>query len=785
MENQKDKYNQLHAKLEILLKKQDDFSKEIDQLKEEIIRMKPFAKVDIDLEQGKGVKEQVLAKNESFSNPVSSTFASPKKQVPLPVRKKRKPFKLSHDLEKFIGENLINKIGIAITVIGVGIGAKYSIDNGLISPLTRIILGYLAGLGLLVFGIKLKKKYTKFSAVLVGGAMAILYFITFAAYDFYQLMPQKFAFALMFAFTVFTVIAAINYKQQIIAHIGLVGAYAVPFLLSNDSGNIAILFTYMAIINIGILVIAINKYWKPLYFVSFLLTWIIYFSWFETQYQASEDFYLALSFLSVFFFIFYLMFIFYKLFKKEKFNVGDILLILSNSFVFFAGGYTILEGNKTGVQLLGLFTLLNAIVHFIVSLIIYRKKLADKNLFYLILGLVMVFITIAIPIQLDGNWVTLLWAGEAALLFWIGRTKKIFFYEKISYALILLAFISIVFDWLTLYNTYFPDSPDTRVIPIFNINFLSALLFLTAFGFIISLFRNQKYITPSLLNNRLTKVMLFFVPAVFLFVFYYSIRLEIETYFNQLYVDSIIKTTSDNGKFTSTVKNYNIRNFKMIWVTNYTLLFLTILSFVNIIKLKNRELGLINLVLNGLAILSFLTAGLYVLSELRDGYLNQNLSEYYHVGVVNIWIRYISLAFVALLLATCYKYINQKFINSNFNKAFDYVLYISVLWILSSELINWMDLAHSTQSYKLGLSILWGVYALFLIAIGIWKKKKYLRIGAMVLFGITLIKLFFYDISDLNTIAKTIVFVSLGILLLIISFLYNKYKKVISDEMEK
>jgi uncharacterized membrane protein len=90
-----------------------------------------------------------------------------------------------------------------------------------------------------------------------------------------------------------------------------------------------------------------------------------------------------------------------------------------------------------------------------------------------------------------------------------------------------------------------------------------------------------------------------------------------------------------------------------------------------------------------------------------------------------------------------------------------------------------MDIFKSEQSYKLGLSILWGLYALYLIAYGIWKKKKHLRIGAIVLFAITLLKLFFYDISSLDTISKTIVLVSLGALLLIISFLYNKYKKLI------
>ena len=109
-------------------------------------------------------------------------------------------------------------------------------------------------------------------------------------------------------------------------------------------------------------------------------------------------------------------------------------------------------------------------------------------------------------------------------------------------------------------------------------------------------------------------------------------------------------------------------------------------------------------------------------------------------------------------------------------------MHISIVWMLSSELINLLDIAGSTQAYKLGLSILWGTYSLMLIILGIWKKQKYLRVGAIILFAITLVKLFLYDVSHLDTIAKTIVFVLLGVLLLIISFLYNKYKHIIADE---
>ena len=685
-----------------------------------------------------------------------------------------KQSKINFDWEKFIGENLINKIGIAILIIGVGIGAKYSIENDLISPLTRVILGYLVGMGLLGIGIKLKAKYANFSAVLVSGAMAILYIITYVAYSLYDLFPQLVTFLLMVLFTVFLIIAALNYNKQIIAHIGLVGAYAVPFLLGDDSGNIAVLFSYMLIINSGILVLAFRKYWKALYFSSFALTWIIFGSWYVSGYEVAEHFALALSFLFLFFSVFYVTFLAFKLIQKEKFQIPDILLLLANSFIFYGIGYSILSGHEMGSEFLGLFTICNGILHFGVSAIIYKQKLHDKNLLYLISGLVLVFITIAIPVQLDGNWVTLLWVGEAALLFWIGRTKQIPVYENISYPLMLLAFISIFQDWSVEYNlnAFGPDG--TKMTPLLNVNFLSSLLFIAAFSFITVLNSNKKYVSSLSTRKELQQLVSFLIPAVLLSTIYFAFRLEIGNYFDQLFANSKL-TMNEYEEFY----NYDLRNFKTIWIINYSLLFLSVLSFVNIKKLKNRPLSLINLALNTLFIAIFLTKGLYALSELRESYMEQSLSAYYQVGAFNIGIRYISFAFVAITMMSCYTYIRQEFMKVDFKIVFDLLFHIAILWIATSELINLMDLSGSSESYKLGISIFWGIYSLLLIALGIWKQKKYLRIGAIVLFSITLMKLFFYDISHLNTISKTIVFLSLGILLLIISFLYNKFK--ISD----
>ena len=783
MKDSKDRINQLLDKLELLLKRQDDFSKEINNLAKELNILK--------VTEPEQVVEPDKPTIESNSN-LNKESATSEVKLPLPLTKPepflqsappvKKPPEVKSDIEKFIGENLINKIGIAITIIGVAIGTKYSIENNLISPLTRIFLGYLFGLGLLVFGIKLKSEYENFSAVLVSGAMTILYFVSYLAYDLYNFIPLFVAFALMVTFTVFTVTAALNYNRQIIAHIGLVGAYAVPFLLSGGSEKVAVLFSYITILNIGVVALAFNKYWKQLYYNSFGVTWLIFLSWYVSKYHTNEPFGIALAFLFIFFAMFYLTFLAYKLIQKEKFAIDDVILLIINSFVFYGIGYSIFSNHKTAEQFLGLFTLCNAILHFIVSVIIYRLKLADKNLFYFISGLVLIFITITIPIQLDGSWVTLLWIGEAALLFWIGRTKNVSFYEKLSYPLMILAFISIFHDWASVYYTYDTKNFETRITPLLNVNFLTSILFIGALGFINILYLNKNYTSALNPQKGISKIISFSLPAIFLFTLFCAFHLEITNYWNQLFIDSKLTINSNDQQSTENYWNYDLKEFKTIWGINYSLLFVSILSLVNFIKLKNRRLGLVNIALILWFISDFLIFGLYALSQLRKSYLGQSLSQYYQIGFMNIGIRYISFAFVIIAFISIYQYIRRDYTPKEFKTVFDIILLTSVLWIASSELINLMDLAKSTQPYKLGLSILWGTYSLFLIAFGIWRKNKPLRIGAIILFGFTLVKLFLYDISHLDTISKTVAFVALGILLLIISFLYNKYKFLISDD---
>ncbi|TLP81625.1 DUF2339 domain-containing protein [Maribacter sp. ACAM166] len=781
MEANQDQIAALLQKLELLLKKQQDFNIEVNEIRRDIQILRNTQAIKLTEIQKEPTNQPV---NEVIEKVAPASQKIQSKEIPLeskpepvnpPVKKISKP-KGKSNLEKFIGENLINKIGILITVIGVVIGAKYSIENNLVSPLTRIILGYLVGLGLLGFAFKLKAKYENYSAVLVSGALAILYFITFTAYDLYGLFPQLVAFSIMLLCTVFGVVASLNYNKQVIAHIGLVGAYGVPFLLSNNSGNTTVLFSYMALINIGILVISLKKYWKALYYVSFAFTWLIYGAW-SLFSRENGDFYMGFTFLTVFFFIFYSTFLAFKLVKTEQFKVGDIILILFNSFLFYGLGISLLYSYEGGESFLGLFTLVNGLIHFVITFFIYKRKLADRKLFFLTSGFVLTFITIAIPVQLDGNWVTLIWALEAALLFWIGRTKKVPFYEHLSYVLALLSIFSLSMDWSETYLGYSTTYDEPNPTPFFNTTVLTSLLCVVSYGFM-NWIQSKFDIEKKTVANKLMSLGL---PALLILTLYLSIYFEVANYWSNAFEASKIEVTGGDNHYYPEY-NYNLKDFGALWTLFYTMLFLSLLNIVNALKIKNKALGIVALVSGLFVVLTFLTSGLYTLSELRENFLTQYLSEFYHIGNYNIYVRYIGFVFLVFLLFAIRTIARQDFMKINYKVPFEILLHVSIIWIASSELLNWMDLASLEQSYKLGLSILWGLYALLLIALGIWKNKKHLRIGAIVLFSFTLIKLFFYDISSLNTISKTIVFVSLGILLLIISFLYNKYKHIIADE---
>src|SRR5690606_22103327 len=261
-------------------------------------------------------------------------------------------------------------------------------------------------------------------------------------------------------------------------------------------------------------------------------------------------------------------------------------------------------------------------------------------------GLVIVFLTIAVPVQLDGHWVTLLWIGEAALLYWIGITKNIKMYKSMSYALLVIAPFSLFYDWSENYATYSYD----YITPIFNIQFLTSLIFIGALVFI-------NYVYYKFAPQKKDVIGILF-GLLLTGITYMAFQLEITNYFNKLDIDYNTNVLKSDNYFPNYYQDYEV-----LWKLNYLLFFLSVFSVLNMRKFKIKALGNVNIVVNACLMIYALAWGLFVLSQVREDYLyNDGIDNMFPLTGNAILIRYVFLFFTGLLLYCCYLYIKKDYV---------------------------------------------------------------------------------------------------------------------------
>lgn len=389
-----------------------------------------------DLEQQQELNRQQLhiLKNElrSFLNTSSNIT-----QLSTP----RSVTKPSFSIEQFIGLKLLNFVGIFVLLIGIVIGVKFAVDKNLISPLLRIILAYLAGSVLFALSFFLHKKYEAFSAILFSGAAATFYFTTYGAFEFYGFLSRPFTFSLMVLLTISTVWISLRFNRQEIAILALVGAYGIPFLVGGDSGNIAALFTYLFVINCGILFISFRKNWEWLKYLSFGFSWLILLSWLVIKYDTSW-FNTGMMFSAALFIQFTITICGFNLLRSKKLMEKDYFL-LSLLSVFFYSAVLLLYKQSNEASTYANIALALSFLHFTISAGVYFFLKTQRSLsrFYLLAGIVLLIIFI--PVKYDGILVSVLWIIAALLLFIAGFMLKISMLRFLSFSLFAITIIKL------------------------------------------------------------------------------------------------------------------------------------------------------------------------------------------------------------------------------------------------------------------------------------------------------------------------------------------------------
>ncbi len=252
-------------------------------------------------------------------------------------------FERNPDLEKFIGENLVSKIGIAILVLAIAYFVKFAIDNNWIGAVGRVGIGIVCGAILTGAAHKLQKSYKAFSSVLIGGGLAIFYFTITLAYQQFHLFNQTAAFVIMVVITAFAVSLALLYDRQEVAIIALVGGFASPFMASNGNGDYKTLFIYLIILNCALLIIAFKKGWRLLNLLAFVFTIILYDSWlfYSLDYNTPSSTYRGgFVFASIFYLLFFVINILNNIKENKKFIASDFGILLANTALYFGTGLT-------------------------------------------------------------------------------------------------------------------------------------------------------------------------------------------------------------------------------------------------------------------------------------------------------------------------------------------------------------------------------------------------------------------------------------------------------------
>lgn len=664
------------------------------------------------------------------------------------------------DIEKFIGENLINKIGIAILVLGIGFFVKYAIDKDWIHESGRVLIGLLCGGLLIGIAHRLRNSYRSFSSVLVGGGLSVFYFTIAFAFHEYHLIAQVPAFIIMIVITAFAVLLSLLYNRMELAILATIGGFITPFLVSTGQNNFVSLFTYLAVLNTGLLTLAYFKKWNPLNFIAFGFTILIYGGWLINELSGLGEVHYGkgILFASLFYLQFVMMQTINNLKLKKEFTNYDFSMLLAINVFFFAAGMLLLPYWDKGAYK-GLFTAALSIINFIPAWYFFRRQ-ADKKFVYLLIGLTLTFLSLTAPIQLDGNYITLFWSAECVLLLWFYQQSGIKLAKLASVLVGILAGISLIMDWNTIYGIV--DEPHADII----LN--KAVITSCALAIAIIIYRKlaiKGNEDPFLQLVPLSFVKNFLLTAFILLILITGI-LEIVYQIPYYYF-------YPNDQITTT--------YLQLWIFGYFSLLL--------ILLPRLKIQLPDFVRMGVPILLF-SIYLFWTSNSSDSFI-RILEGKIPTALFNA--HWLAIAFLLFIIGYSIQYFRknqQQF--SAFIKSFTWLAALSLVTILSIEVqyiyvgLNFTDiegLSYSENLYsKAGLSIVWGLTSFVFIWLGMKYKHQTLRIVALVLFGVTLLKLFLYDIRNIPPGGKIAAFILLGVVLLTVSFMYQRLKKILIDD---
>ena len=638
------------------------------------------------------------------------------------------------NFEKYIGENLFGKIGILIFIIGIGFFVKYAIDQNWINETARTLMGYAVGAGMLVLAERLHKRYHTFSSLLAGGAFGIYYLITAIAFHYYDLFSHTMAFVILCATTIFMSAVSVLYDRKELAVTALVGGFIAPFIISTDSSSIISLQIYIGILNIGMFCLAMYKKWAILPMVSFGFTYIILWGTTAigsfTDSEAVTIYPTLFAFATLFYVIFLLPIVFIlRTQYGENTRLGLLGIITANSFMYLIYGDFLLQHFEASSDTTAYLAFFIAGVNLAIHLYLRFRVEGQDTLRNLMLGLAVTFASMGIPILFSTANVLMVWAAEAVLLLWLFTKEKNRIYEWASAILLFLTMGALAYYRTT--DTFIHDTGDSLFFngAFFVTTFVSIAYFVAAviMQYNKEFFSDMKRLIAYTPCNAIAYALGFCILFLaFRDNFHFHLEQPISEYASLLTANIMLL-----GGALILRKRFEISENKLAY-----------------------EISL------------YLTGILFAMTVWNDTAPDGLLLRWLMALVT---IAYMVYCMRGQLLATS----NPRSLHT------EYAIVSTLTWLTLTRLLL---ITFNEVNFSTAFSLSLGIAAFILMCIGMRYHSKEIRIVSLAEFGIVIGKLILNDVWAMPALGKIIVFISLGAILLILSFLYQKLKDALFNE---
>jgi uncharacterized membrane protein len=327
------------------------------------------------------------------------------------------------NFEAVVAGRWLNYVGILALLFAVTFFLKYAFDNNWVGPRGRVGIGLLAGSVLYPWSQHLLARgYKYFSEGIAGLGAAVLYLSLWAGWHYYHIFPQDIAFVAMIVVTAVTLLVAVGRDSERIAFLALVGGLITPILVSTGENHEVALFTYLTILGAGVLGIAWVRDWKSLPPTQFLATLVYFWGWYSDFYRADE-----LGTTVLFATVFFVLFAALPVVRSRRDGELSGLeagIVLVNSLAYLVALREMLWPDNRWALTVAVLAL--AAAHLAAERMLPEKRGAELRLARILYaGLALTFVTLAIPIRLDGRWITIAWAVQGAVLIWSGLRVQI------------------------------------------------------------------------------------------------------------------------------------------------------------------------------------------------------------------------------------------------------------------------------------------------------------------------------------------------------------------------